>query len=355
MIPFRDYHTQTFLTQWAKSGGALDAALADYFRRHKAIGSKDRLEISEKIYYRVRWKLLPEGKDFTDTSLPFPMRASAPQPLWEAFVRSYGEEKAFEFLIESNYPAPTTVRVNTLKTTRKDLFEQWKTTYDISETTHSNEGIVFHKKITFFSLPEYKKGLFEVQDEASQLVAGLVDLKPGNTFLDWCAGSGGKTLALAPRTQGKGQIYLHDIRRGILLEARKRLCKAGVQNIQLIFAEEDKKLDRLKKKIDWVLVDAPCTGTGTLRRNPDMKYRYEETGLKRLVGEQRQIFERALSFVKPQGKIVWATCSLLKEENDDQIAHFLKTYPLELVQEPFRSFPTRGGMDGMFAAVMTRH
>lgn len=349
--PFREYHLDNFLTYWENQGGPLDAALATYFRSHKALGSKDRGEISEKVYSHVRWQLLPEGKD--DPSLPLHLRASAPLPLWEAFVRSYGEEKAFHLLLESNYPAPTTIRINPLKTTREALFEKWKNSYDISLTEHSPLGITFHKKIVFFSLSEFKEGLFEIQDEASQLVASEIDPKPGDHILDWCAGSGGKTLGFAFKTQGKGQIYLHDVRKGILYEAKKRVARAGIQNIQLLFADEEKKQEKLKRKMDWVLVDAPCTGTGTLRRNPDMKYRFDEKLLSHYVGEQRKIFEKALSFLKPGGKIVYATCSILKDENEQQLDHFLKTYPLKCVKDPFRSLPSRGGMDGMFAATLT--
>ena len=299
MTPFRDHHLLSFLDTWGERGGALDAALSDYFRSHKALGSKDRAEISEKVYHQVRWKLLPEGADPADEKLPFPIRVSAPPALWEAFVRSYGEKKAYELLMESNYPAPTTIRVNPLKTTRDALFEKWKGLYEITKTEHSPLGIVFHRKISFFGLPEYKEGLFEVQDEGSQLVADKVNPKPGERVLDWCAGSGGKTLAFAYKTQGRGQLYLHDIRKGILYEARKRLSRAGAQNIQILFNDEEKKLNQLKKKMDWVLVDAPCTGTGTLRRNPEMKYRFDNDRLKKFVGDQRTIFEKALSFVKP--------------------------------------------------------
>lgn len=331
--------------------GALDLALANYFRKHKAIGSKDRAEIGERVYTHVRWQLLPEGKSHDDPELSLWTRVSAPQPLWEAFVRSFGEERAFHLLFESNFPAPTCVRINPLKTTREALLSRWDKTYSVSPTQRSPYGIIFHKKIAFFSLPEFKEGLFEVQDEASQLIALLVDAKPGDAVLDWCAGSGGKTLAFAPKTAGRGQIYLHDIRKGILYEAKKRLARAGIQNGQLLFDSEEKKQEKLKKKMDWVLVDAPCTGSGTLRRNPDMKYRFDPAMLERLAGEQRHIFEKALSFLKPAGHIVYATCSVLKEENDEQVAHFLKTYPLQLTQEPFRSFPERGSMDGMFAAV----
>lgn len=354
MKSFRDHHLQTFLDTWNETGGALDASLANYFRTHKALGSKDRAEIAEKVYQQVRWKLLPEGADSNDTTLPAHIRVSTPEELYQAFVRTHGEEKAFDLLFESNFPAPTTVRANLIKTTRDELVNKWKGVYEIAPTEISSAGITFLKKILFFSLPEYKEGLFEVQDEGSQMVAEQLDIKPGDHILDWCAGSGGKTLAFAHKTKEKGQIYLHDIRKGILLEARKRLARAGVQNSQILFADEEKKLAKLKKKMDWVLVDAPCTGTGTLRRNPEMKYRIDEALIKKFVGDQRTIFEKALSFLKPGGKIVWATCSLLEEENQKQVEHFIKTYDLQLVKEPFQSLPARDKMDGLYAAVLER-
>ena len=190
-----------------------------------------------------------------------------------------------------------------------------------------------------------------MQDEASQQVAALVQAKPGDHVLDYCSGSGGKALAFAPAMDGKGQIYLHDIRAHILQEAKRRLKRAGVQNAQVLTTD---KLKPLKKKCDWVLVDAPCTGTGTLRRNPDMKWRFTGEMLQRLIGEQRTIFEKALSYLKPEGRIVYATCSILKEENSEQIAHFLKTYGLKLEDSPLQTLPEEGGMDGFFGAVLLR-
>lgn len=199
-------------------------------------------------------------------------------------------------------------------------------------------------------MPEFKKGLFEVQDEGSQLLAALVKAEPGQLVMDYCAGSGGKTLAFAPLMHNKGQIFLHDIRSYALIEARKRLKRAGIQNAQIVLAE-DEKLKKLKKKMDWVLVDAPCSGTGTMRRNPDMKWAFTEDTIPRLVGQQRTIFEKALSYLHPQGKIIYATCSLLKEENEEQVTHFLKTYSLKLVAPFFQTKPSKGEMDGFFGAI----
>ena len=146
-----------------------------------------------------------------------------------------------------------------------------------------------------------------------------------------------KRWPLRRRCKGKGQIYLHDIRSFALQEARKRLKRAGIQNYQIL-EPDSSHLSKLKKKMDWVLVDAPCSGTGTLRRNPDMKWKFNEEMLTRLKGQQRMIFEKALSFLKGEGRIVYATCSLLREENQDQVDHFLSTYSLTIEGSPLQTF-----------------
>jgi 16S rRNA C967 or C1407 C5-methylase (RsmB/RsmF family) len=199
-------------------------------------------------------------------------------------------------------------------------------------------------------MEEFKNGLFEVQDEASQLVSFLLDAKPGQQVLDFCSGSGGKTLGFAHKLSARGQIYLHDIRDYVLGEAKKRLKRAGIQNAQVLYFNDPKK-SRLKKTMDWVLVDAPCSGSGTLRRNPDMKWRFNPSSIENLEQEQRQIFTEALSYVKPGGKIIYATCSILPQENQDQVNYFLSKFPLKLLQAPLETFPVDGGMDGFFAAV----
>jgi len=189
-------------------------------------------------------------------------------------------------------------------------------------------------------LPEFKAGFFEIQDEGSQLIANHVTASPGDHILDYCAGSGGKTLAFAPKMKNKGQIYLYDIRPYTLIEAKKRLKRAGIQNAQLL---DDKKLKKrgLHSRMDWVLLDVPCSGTGTLRRNPDMKWKLTPETFTRLVEEQRKIFDSAFKFLKPNGKIVYATCSVFPEENEEQIATFIEKYGLKLLHTPFLSFPKR--------------
>jgi len=377
-IPFREHHLLSLLESYTRQTLPLDLFISHYFRDHSALGSKDRAFIAETIYALVRWQGLldylaspplnstPSWKeryqiyltaDFNQLQqqgdIPLATRVSFPPALFELFVKSYGIEKAHELSLICNTPAPTTIRVNTLKINRIDLLERWQWIYDISPTSHSPEGIIFHKKINFFQLPEFKEGLFEIQDEGSQLLGHLMQVQPGQLALDYCAGSGGKTLAFAPAMQGKGQIYVHDIRPYALLEARKRLRRAAIQNYQIL-SHDTPHLEKLKKKMDWVLVDAPCSGTGTLRRNPDMKWKFEPEMITRLIGQQRMIFEKALSFLKADGHIVYATCSILKEENQLQLEHFLSTYSLKTLGEPFQTLPSRGGMDGFFGVVLKR-
>jgi len=194
--------------------------------------------------------------------------------------------------------------------------------------------------------------LFEVQDEGSQLIADLIEATPRDHVLDYCAGSGGKTLAFAPKMQHKGQIYLHDVRLPALMEAKKRLCRAGIQNAQILLPDDNSKKKLLKKSMDWVLVDVPCSGTGTLRRNPDMKWNFQPDTIEKLIDKQQQIFEEALPFLHPQGSIVYATCSILPQENEEQIAYFIKKFKMKIVNAPFRSTPLSNGMDGFFGAVL---
>lgn len=373
MRPFREYHLLQLVEAYEEQHLPLDLFMSHYFKAHKALGPKDRGEIAEMIYAIVRWKglldylcdkpvnwekrlklfqtvsLMEQRKN---ESIPLHIRYSFPEVLFDLLVNSHGEKQALELCRISNQMAPTTVRINVMKTTREEILSRWKDLYEISPCKKSPWGIIFHKKIHFFSLPEFKEGLFEIQDEGSQLLASLIKAQPGQQIMDYCSGSGGKTLAFAPFMQNKGQIYLHDIRPFALMEGRKRLRRAGVQNAQVVEAE-DPKLKKLKKQMNWVLVDAPCTGTGTMRRNPDMKWNYTEEVLPRIVGQQRTIFEKALSYMHPEGRIVYATCSILKEENEEQTAHFLKTYDLE-IESSFQSLPQEGGMDGFYGVVLRR-
>lgn len=374
-IPYCEHHLFQLLEEYGRRDSPLDLAMAFYFRAHRSLGSKDRAFIAETAYDLIRWLGLIDylsgeanpswqkrfqiykETDFekiqSDNEMPEHVRASFPLYLFDLLVKNYGLDKARALCLASNTRAPTTLRVNSLKTTRDELLSHWKDQYDVSATKVSPDGIVFHQKINFFECPEFKKGFFEVQDEGSQLLCHLVKAEPKQRILDYCAGSGGKTLGFAPAMKGSGQIYVHDIRPHALQEAKKRLKRAGVQNYQILLPDSS-EIRKLKKKMDVVLVDAPCSGTGTLRRNPDMKWKFDEEVLDRLIGQQRMIFEKALSFLSEEGRIIYSTCSILTEENQAQVEHFLSTYSLQIEGEIFQSFPAKGEMDGFFGVVLRK-
>ncbi|HEY2811129.1 MAG TPA: RsmB/NOP family class I SAM-dependent RNA methyltransferase [Rhabdochlamydiaceae bacterium] len=372
--PFREYHTLEIFNSFDPQAGPLDLFLRNYFRAHKAIGAKDRKAIADAVYGIMRWRglldhIIPKPvswenryshfmqfqpeKHLQDAQIPLHIRLSFPKNLFNILKGNLNEELLAPFCLACNTAAPTTIRVNALKTERKTLLNAWSSLFSLSPCSLAPHGITFHKKINLFGLPEFKQGLFEVQDEGSQLIAALVDVKPGELILDFCAGSGGKSLAIAPKMQEKGQIYLHDIRPLALQEAKARLKRAGVQNGQILLCDAAHK-HTLKNKMDWVLVDAPCSGTGTLRRNPDMKWKFEENTLLRLLEEQRAIFQEALSFVKPGGKIVYATCSVLAAENNLQADFFERTYALKRIAPPFVSIPAKDQMDGFYGIAFQR-
>lgn len=376
LTQFRKNHILSFFDRWAESPQApLDAILNQYLRKNKSIGSKDRKEISEKIYLLIRWKeLLDNVLKKQKKGLSWPNRLNLilthsiselqekynlpehahfgfKKNLFDYLEKALGPEKRNEFCDVCQGRAPIFVRTNLCKTTREALFQGWKNRYDVSLCKNSPSGILFHEKINFFTLPEFKKGLFEVQDEASQLVADLVDAQPGQEVLDYCAGAGGKTLGLAPKMEGKGQIFLYDLRLKALLSAKQRMRRCGVQNAQIV--KEEKGLKKLKNRMDWVLLDVPCSGSGTWRRKPDQRDRFNPKMIEGLIQDQREIFESALKYVSPKGKIVYATCSIFPEENQNQVDYFCEKYGLKVVGKSLVTFPEKGKMDGFYAAVIS--
>jgi 16S rRNA (cytosine967-C5)-methyltransferase len=369
---FREHHLLQIFESFETSILPLDLFLSHYFRAHKAIGSKDRKAISEALYGIIRWRALldflcekPLSWDkriamyhainpldyLSDAKIPLHIRLSFPKNYFDYLSSFFSEKELEAFCLASNTKAPTTVRVNLLKTTREELLEKWKGSYKVFPCRYAKTGITFEEKINFFTLAEFKQGLFEVQDEGSQLIAELIDAKPKEQILDYCSGSGGKSLAFAPSMQRSGQIYLHDIRKRALEEAKRRLCRAGIQNAQFFPTE---KSSLYYGKIDSVLLDVPCSGSGTLRRNPDMKWKFDPLKISNLVQEQREIFDQALKYVRPGGKIIYATCSVFPQENEEQVKFFQEKYNLSVNSELFRSFPKVGEMDGFFGAVLTK-
>ncbi|CDI80318.1 NOL1/NOP2/sun family domain-containing protein, putative [Eimeria acervulina] len=224
----------------------------------------------------------------------------------------------------------------------------------VEKSPNSPLALVLPHRQRLGDLPEFLRGYFEIQDEASQLAALKVQVKPGDKVFDYCAGSGGKTLAFGPQMQNKGKIYLHDVRERMLQEAKKRLKRAGITNYTIV-QPESPILPKLAGVMDWVVCDVPCSGTGALRRSPEMKWKYNDEKLMDFIALQRHIFSSALQYVKPKtGKIVYITCSILDEENVHQAKFFCQQHGLVLTEPPFHSLPTSRGMDGFFCATFAR-
>ncbi len=373
-VPYRDFHLIQLFAGYEEQPLPLDLFLYHYFRKNKSLGPKDRAYIAENVFGLIRWRALVDyvggsnlnwkeridiwkklnPRDYLkDRAIPLHVRISMPELLFQKLDAAYGTDRAIEMALICNTQAPTTVRANLLKTTRDDLLNHWQRLYEVSPCLESPWGIIFHKRENFFTLPEFEQGLFEVQDEGSQLLAALVEAAPGQQVCDFCAGSGGKTLAFGALMQNRGQIYLHDVRFKALQEARKRMSRAGLQNVQFV-KPDSRALRTLSGRMDWVLVDAPCSGTGTLRRNPDMKWRFTPETLPKLVTLQREIFTQALTLLKPKGKIVYSTCSLLPEENEEQMEFLCKTHGLTPVSPPLKTFLSEGGMDGFFGVTLEK-
>ncbi|MBP9841651.1 MAG: RsmB/NOP family class I SAM-dependent RNA methyltransferase [Simkaniaceae bacterium] len=352
MKPFRKHHLLEILTIHDSSPLPLDAILRKYFRTHSAIGAEDRRTICEKLYRMIRlrgridfhlphpisWEQRIEASTEIIPNMPPHVQVSFPRFLFEKIKEAYGESKAMDLCHILNEVAPTTGRINPLKITREQFLQDIP---GIFPCLYSPLGFTFEKKPNIFGMPSFKAGLFELQDEASQLAALEMDPKRGDHVLDYCAGAAGKTLAFAYKMEGKGRIYLHDIRQHALEEGQHRLARAGIQNASLWDPTS-------KQKMDWILLDVPCSGTGTLRRNPDLKWRLSPSSIENLKKEQRQIFAAAFPYAKKY--IVYATCSLLPEENEEQVQFFLENYPITLVKPLFKTLPLSGGMDGLFAA-----
>lgn len=297
-------------------------------------------------------------------------------PLWlEAPLRQAFPQTLTQELEALSQPAPFDLRVNPLKKTRdqaqKELTNEG---YETEPMLYSPYGLRSLRRFPLDQLRLFKQGEIEVQDEGSQLVCSLVEAHPSHQVLDLCAGAGGKTLLLAAIMKNRGHIVATDVHDKRLMNCKKRLKRASVQNAhcQVIIHESDPSLAVYENKMDRVLVDAPCSGTGTWRRNPDLKWRLAPEDLDELVLKQRDLLKAAATYVKPGGRLIYATCSFLKEENENQIDKFC-TENLEFTVDSLESVwnsisdhacPFKGdylrmtpyvtGTDGFFAAVLRK-
>ncbi len=405
-----------------------DALISGYFRARRYIGSKDRGEISRLAYavmrHRARldwwmekvkanqgtrerllaYKTLVDREKAENLEEAFSGKKYAPSPLsdeernilqrlkghtlehpdmpeavavecppWaeKGLRQRFGKHFACSMraLLE---PAPLDLRVNTVKVSRVCVLEELaKLGIEAEACRLSPWGIRIGERLALEKLPMLRDGRAEIQDEGSQLVAMLVDAKPGQRVVDFCAGAGGKTLAIAAQMENKGRIVACDVLEKRLKRSTERFRRAGPHNIEVkpLASERDPWVKKHKESFDRVLVDAPCSGTGTWRRNPDQRWRFLGPGLDALAALQAEILESAARLVKPGGRLIYATCSLLAAENEEQIDNFLlrngkfEVLPVKetgcmcdkSLDGPYlRLAPYPDMTDGFFAAIMVK-
>jgi 16S rRNA (cytosine967-C5)-methyltransferase len=392
-----------------------DAQLRQFFRDNKNLGQRDRALIADTVYAALRrrrmlehvtpnatpreialatlvklqgvglsqiesalragekeWLTKLKAQDLDE--LPLEMRADLPDWVIERLRKRMDENDLLALARSLQQPAPLDLRVNTLKAPREGVLDRLDHDEIAAEPTrYSPVGVRLRDKPQLNQHPMFLDGAVEVQDEGSQILGMLMEPRRGEMVVDFCAGAGGKTLQMGAAMGSSGRLYAFDISDKRLANLGPRLKRSGLSNVfpQRIASENDPKVKRLRGKIDRVLVDAPCTGLGTLRRNPDLKFRHSAESIAELNAKQRTILAAAASLVKPGGRLVYGTCSLLTEENEDIVAEFLATHP-EFKLLPAGEVLKRQGVDiagaddylklqpnihdtdGFFAAVMEK-
>ncbi len=403
--------------------GPADAKVGDFFRNHRELGTKDRAFIAETVYGVLRrlrfltavttsaedeqadarklvlaYLLRIQGKSIRELdavlneqqkewahaikaknteNLPLAVQADVRDWFWNKLVSQYGEEQALTICRSMFEQASLDLRVNTIKGDRDDVLKKMQAENTSNENTitatpYSPVGIRMPNRISISRHVLFTEGKIEVQDEGSQLLSYLVAPKRGMMVADFCAGAGGKSLALGALMKSTGRIYAFDVSEKRLHNLGQRLKRSGLSNLhaQVISSENDPKLKRLNGKFDRVLVDAPCSGLGTLRRNPDLKWRQTEQDVLELNQKQSAILARAAKLTKIGGRLIYATCSLLRDENEVIAEAFLAANPMfSLVSanevlaqqnisldtgEYLKLLPNIHGTDGFFAAVFER-
>jgi len=405
---------ETLLAELLSSSGPADAAVSRYFRAHRNLGQQDRAFVAETVYAVLRRRrsletaaqstaprelaiaalvrvrglsgralegALRDGEDALVTrvraakadTFPPAVRADLPDWLWLRLEALHGQDEALRLAQGLLNPAPLDLRVNLTKLSRDETLARLHASgIEGAPTPYSPAGIRLAAKPAINRHPLFTSGAVEVQDEGSQLLAYLLAPRRGEMVADYCAGAGGKTLALAMLMRGSGRIYAMDVSARRLAELAPRAARAGVTSVHplVLSGEGDARARRLAGKIDRVLVDAPCSGFGTLRRNPDLKWRHGPQAIAELASKQARILEAAARLLKPGGRLVYATCSILPEENESIAdafgtahAEFAPLSCRELLAaqrihldcgDQLRLWPHRHGCDGFFAAAYER-
>ncbi len=254
-----------------------------------------------------------------------------------------------------NKKPPLVIRTNTLKTTPQQLQILLRKEGITADPIEGNpEALLIKEKTNVFRLPSFNAGLFEVQDSASQMVSRILDPQPGMRIIDACAGEGSKTLHLAALLKNKGKIIAMDTQEWRLRELQKRAAKAGVDTIETRLISSTKTYKRMKGSADRLLLDVPCSGLGTLRRNPDVRWKLSLSDLDRLRTLQQELLEKYHPLLKPQGMMVYSVCSILPSEGEEQIQRFLTNHPEYTLKEEQRTWPDTDGTDGFYIALLQR-
>lgn len=279
---------------------------------------------------------------------------SIPDWLAETFEKELGKNWEKE-MVALNEQAPTVLRANTLKTTPRELIADLNDE-NVEAFTIKNypDAIQLAEKKNVFLTSAFKDGFFEVQDASSQKIGELLDVQEGMRVVDACAGAGGKTLHLAALMKNKGQIIALDIYGWKLAELKRRAKRAGAHNIEARLIEDNKVIKRLHEKADRLLIDSPCSGLGVLKRNPDSKWKIDQAFIDRIKVEQQQILQDYSKILKKGGQMIYATCSILPSENNEQVEKFLQNNPDFTLLKDQKIMPSEG-YDGFYMALIKRN
>lgn len=400
ILPFRNLFVGIIdtLNQIFFEGKYADKEVERTLKSNRAWGARDRAFIAETVYDLVRWKRLVEGAmsrpltpdtlwEFVGTwfamnlveeqSLPkwdefkliFPkeilkrhhesaknpaVAQSFPDWLYEIGQNELGKAK-WETEVEAlNQQAPTVLRINTLKADRKFVQKALKEQRIKSKILSKyQDALELEEKTNIFRTDEFHSGFFEVQDAGSQLIAPFLRVEPGMRVVDACAGAGGKTLHLAALMKNKGQIIAMDLYEWKLKELKKRAKRNNVQNVQTKVIEA-KTIKRMEASCDRLLIDAPCSGLGVLKRNPDTKWKLKPEFLDNIKKEQEKILNDYSRMVKKGGMLVYATCSILPSENKEQVDKFLANNSDYKLINDKQYYPSENGYNGFYMALIER-